>query len=149
MASRAVVAAKHELLTPWCALKLIECKEMRSMPKQQTNDQQPCGYQNDYGMYIETVNTDKYAIVSDERTKPEAPLLIVQVLSMLLRLKIIWNDKIICLNFQIRLMRSFVTSLFQKGCETTEIQRRPPDKSRNLSGMVTLSTCLWMTVFRA
>ena len=77
------------------------------------------------GQKLETVTSFKYldSVITDEGSKPD-------ILSgiALTRLKAVWNDRSISLSSKIRLMRSFVTSIFLCACEswtlTAELQRR-------------------------
>ena len=68
------------------------------------------------------------SVISDKGSKPEILSKIAQTTAVLTRLKPVWNDRSISLSFKIRLMRSFVTSIFLHACEswtlTAELQRR-------------------------
>ena len=65
--------------------------------------------------------------MSDEDSKPEILSRIAQTTAALTRLKPVWIDKSISLSSKIRLVRSFVTSIFLYACEswtlTAELQR--------------------------
>ena len=67
-------------------------------------------------------------IISDEGSKLEVLFRIAQTTAVLTRLKPVWNDRSISLSSKIRLMHSFVTSIFLYACEswilTAEVQRR-------------------------
>ena len=82
------------------------------------------------GQKLETVTSFKYlgSVITDEGSKPEILSRIAQTTSALTRLKPVWNDRSISLSFEIRLMRSLVTSIFVYVCEswifTAELQRR-------------------------
>ena len=79
---------------------------------------------------LETVTSFKYlgSRVSDEGSKPEILSRIAQTTAALTRLKPVWNDRSISLSSKIRLMLSFVTSIFLYACEpwtlTAVLQRR-------------------------
>ena len=66
--------------------------------------------------------------MSEEGSKPGILSRIAQTTKALTGLKPVWNDRSIPLNSKIRLMRSFVTSIFLYACEswtlTAELQRR-------------------------
>ena len=82
------------------------------------------------GQKLETVTSFKYlgSVIIDDGSKPEILFRIVQTATALTRLKPVWNDKSISLSSKIRLMHSFVTSIFLYACEswilTAEVQRR-------------------------
>ena len=82
------------------------------------------------GQKLETVTSFKYlgSVITDEGSKPEILSRIAQTTAALTRLKPVWNDRSISLSSKIRLMRSFVTSIFLYACEswtlTAELQRR-------------------------
>ena len=82
------------------------------------------------GQKLETVTSFKKmgSATTDEGSKPEILSRIAQTTATLTRLKQVWNDRSICLSSKIRLMRSFVTSIFLYACEswtlTAEFQRR-------------------------
>ena len=82
------------------------------------------------GQKLETVTSFKYlgSVITDEGSKPEILSRIAQTTAALTRLKPVWIDKSISLGSKIRLMRSFVTSIFLYACEswtlTAELQRR-------------------------
>ena len=82
------------------------------------------------GQKLETVTSFKYlgSVITDEGSKPEILSRIAQATAALIRLKPVWIDKSISLNFKIRLMRSLVTYIFPYACEpwtlTAELQRR-------------------------
>ncbi|WP_419593839.1 hypothetical protein, partial [Thiolapillus sp.] len=79
---------------------------------------------------LETVTSFKYlgSVITDEGSKPEILSSIAQATAALTRLKPVWIYKSISLSSKIRLMRSFVTSIFLYACEswtlTAELQRR-------------------------
>ena len=79
---------------------------------------------------LETVTSFKYpgSVITDEGCKPEIPARIAQTTAALTRLKPVWNDRGISLSSEIRLKRSFVTSIFLYACEswalTAELRRR-------------------------
>ena len=79
---------------------------------------------------LETVTSFKYlgSVITDEGYKPEMISRIAQTTAALIRLKPVWIDKSISLSSKIRLMRSFVTSIFLYACESwtlkAELQRR-------------------------
>ena len=79
---------------------------------------------------LETVTGFKYlgSVITDEGSKPETLPRIAQTTAALSRLKPVWIDKSVSLSSKIRLMRSFVTSIFLYACEswtlTAELQRR-------------------------
>ena len=66
------------------------------------------------GQTFETVTTFKYldSIISDEGSKAEILSRIAQTTAVFTRLKPIWNDRSIPLDFKIRLMCSLVTFIF-------------------------------------
>ncbi len=82
------------------------------------------------GQKLETVTSFKYlgSVITDEGSKPEILSRIAQATAALTRLKPVWIDKSIPLNSKIRLMCSFVTSIFLYACEswtlTAELRRR-------------------------
>ena len=82
------------------------------------------------GQRHKTVTSFKYlgSVITDEGSKPEILFMIAQTTAALSRLKPVWIDKSISLSSKIRLMRSFVTSIFLYACEswtlTAELQRR-------------------------
>ena len=82
------------------------------------------------GQKLETVTSFKYLglVITDESSKPEIFSRIAQTTAVLTRLKPVWNDRSISVSSKIRLMRSFVTSIFLYVCEswtlTAELQRR-------------------------
>ena len=63
---------------------------------------------------LDCVNSFKYlgAIITDEGSKPEILVRIVQTTAALAKLKTIWNDSNIMLSSKIKLMRSLVMSIF-------------------------------------
>ena len=67
------------------------------------------------GQKLETVTCFKClgSVVTVEGSKPE----IAQTKAALTRLKTVWNDRSISLSSKIRLMHSFVTSIFLYACE--------------------------------
>ena len=82
------------------------------------------------GQKLETVTSFKHlgSFITDEGSKPEILSRIAQTRAALTRLKPVWIDKSSSLSSEIRLMRSFVTSIFLYACEswtlTAELQRR-------------------------
>ena len=82
------------------------------------------------GQKLETVTSFKYlgSFITDEGFKLEILSRIAQTTAALTRLKPVCIDKSISLSSKIRLMRSFVTSIFLYACEswtiTAELQRR-------------------------
>ena len=80
------------------------------------------------GQKLETVTSFKYlgSVITDKGSKPETLSKIAQKTAALTRLKPVWNDSI-SLSSKIRLMCSFVTSIFLCACKswtlTTELQR--------------------------
>ena len=81
------------------------------------------------GQKLETVTSFKYlgSVVTDEGSKPEILFRIAQTTAALTRLKPVWNDRSISVSSKMRLMRSFVTSIFLYACEswtlTAKVQR--------------------------
>ena len=79
---------------------------------------------------LETVTSFKYlgSLITDEGSKPEILSRIAQTTAALTRVKPVWNDRSISLNFWIRLMRSLVTPIFLYACDswtlTAKLQRR-------------------------
>ena len=79
---------------------------------------------------LETVTSFRYlgSVVSDEGSKPEVLSGIAQTTAALTSMKLLWDDRNISLSSKIRLMCSFVTSIFMYACEswslTAELQRR-------------------------
>ena len=82
------------------------------------------------GQKLSTVTSFTYlgSVVSYVGFKPDILSRTAQKTAALTRLKPVWNDSSISLSFNIRLMRSLVTSIFPCGCEswtlTPELQRR-------------------------
>ena len=82
------------------------------------------------GQKLETVTSFHYlgSVITDEGSKPEILSRIAQTTAALARLKPLWNDRSISLSSKIRLVRSFVRSIFLYACEswtlTAELQRR-------------------------
>ena len=76
---------------------------------------------------LETVTSFKYlgSVITNEGPKPEIVVRIAQTTAALTRLKPVWNDS--TLSSKIRLMCSFVTSIFLHACEswifTAELQK--------------------------
>ena len=70
------------------------------------------------GLKLETVTSFKYlsSVITDEGSKPEILSRIAQTTAALTRLKPVWNDRSISLNFKIRLMLSLVTFIFLYVC---------------------------------
>ena len=71
------------------------------------------------GQGLETVTSFKYlgSVITDEGSKPEILSRLAQTTAALTRLKPVWNDRSISLSYNIRLMRSLVTSTFPYVCE--------------------------------
>ena len=84
------------------------------------------------GEKLETVKKFKYlgAMISDEKSKPEVTVRIAMTAATLIKLDIIWNDKVIKLSSKIRLMHSLVNSVFLYPCETwtptAKLEKRVP-----------------------
>ena len=82
------------------------------------------------GQKLETATSFKYlgSVRTDEGSKPEIISRMAQITAALTRLKPVWIDRSISLSSKIRLMCSFVTSIFLNACEswtlTEELQRR-------------------------
>ena len=82
------------------------------------------------GQKLATATSFKYlgSAITDEGSKPEILSGIAQRIATLTRLKPVWNDRSISLSSKIRLMLSFVSSIFLYACEswtlTAELQRR-------------------------
>ena len=82
------------------------------------------------GQKLDTVTSFKYlgSVITDEGSKPEILSRTAQTTAALTRLEAVWIDKSISLSSKIRLVRSFVTSIFRYACEswtlTAELQRR-------------------------
>ena len=72
------------------------------------------------GQKLETVTSFKYlgSVITDKGSKPEILSRIAQTTAALTRLKPVWNDRSISITCKIRLMRSFVTSIFLYACES-------------------------------
>ena len=72
------------------------------------------------GRKLETVTSLKYldSVEPDEGSKPQILSRIAQATTALTRLKPVWIDKSISLTSKIRLMCSFVTSIFLYACES-------------------------------
>ena len=68
------------------------------------------------------------SIITDEGSKPDIFSRIAQTTAALTKLKPVLNDGSVFVSSKIRLMRSFVTSIFLYACEswtvTAELQRR-------------------------
>ena len=77
-----------------------------------------------------TVTSFKYlgAVVSDDGSKPEVLSRIAQATAALTKLKPIWRDNNISFGSKVKLMRSFVISIFLYACEswtlTAELEKR-------------------------
>ena len=71
------------------------------------------------GQKLETVTSFEYlgSVASDEGSKPEILSRVAKTTAALTRLKPVWHDGTISLRSKIRLMRSFVTSIFLYACE--------------------------------
>ena len=82
------------------------------------------------GQKLGTVTSFKYlgAVVSDDGSKPEVLSRIAQATAALTKLKPIWKDNNISLGSKVKLMRSFVISIFLYACEswtlTAELEKR-------------------------
>ena len=82
------------------------------------------------GQRLEEVENFKYpwAIISNERSKPEILSRTAQTTAALSRLKIIWKDKNISLTSKVKMMRTLILFTFLYACErwtlTAEIERR-------------------------
>ena len=82
------------------------------------------------GQKLGTVISFKYlgAIVSDDSSKPEILSRIDQATAALTNLKPIWRDNNTSLGSKVKLMRSFVISIFLYACEpltlTAELKKR-------------------------
>ena len=82
------------------------------------------------GQKFETVTSFEYlgSVITDEGSKPQILSRIAKTTAALTRLKPVWIVNSISLSSKIRLMRSFVTSIFLYACEswtiTAELQRR-------------------------
>ena len=70
------------------------------------------------GQKLDTVTSFKYlgSLITDEGSKPEILPRIAQTTATLTRFTPAWNDRSISLSSKIRLMRSFVTSIFLYAC---------------------------------
>ena len=70
------------------------------------------------GQKVETVTRFKYlgSVITDEGSKPEIFSRKAQATTALTRLKPVWIEKSISLSSKIRLMRSFVSSIFLYAC---------------------------------
>ena len=81
------------------------------------------------GQKLGTVTSFKYlgAVVSDDGSKPEV-LSRIQATAALTKLKPIWRDNNISLESKVKLMHSFVISIFLYACEswtlTAELEKR-------------------------
>ena len=68
------------------------------------------------------------AVVSDDGSKPEVLSRTAQATAALTKLKPIWRDNNIFLGSKVKLMRSFVISIFLPACEsstlTAELEKR-------------------------
>ena len=72
------------------------------------------------GQKLETFTSLKFlgSVIADKGSKPEVLSVIAETTATLKRLKPVWNDRSISLSSMIRLMRSFVTSIFLHACES-------------------------------
>ena len=72
------------------------------------------------GQKLETITSFKYldSVITDEVSKLEILSRLAQTTAALPRMKPIWNDRSISLSSKIRLLRSFVTSMFLYACES-------------------------------
>ena len=70
------------------------------------------------GKKLETVTSFKYlgSVITDEGSKPELLFRLAQTTATLTRFKPVWNDTSISLSSKIRLVDSFVTSIFLYAC---------------------------------
>ena len=86
------------------------------------------------GEKLKTVRSFKYlgAIVTDEISIPEIPSRIAQTIAALIKLKIIWDDKIIDLSSKIKLLCSLVMSIFLYSCETRTLTAKIERKVQTL-----------------
>ena len=82
------------------------------------------------GQKLGTVTSFKYigAIVADEGSKPEVLASIAQATAALTKLKQIWRDNNLPLGSKVKLIRSFIISIFLYACEswtlTAELEKR-------------------------
>ena len=72
------------------------------------------------GQKLETFTSLKFlgSVIADKGSKPEVLSGIAETTATLKRLKPVWNDRSISLSSRIRLMCSFVTSIFRHACES-------------------------------
>ena len=82
---------------------------------------------------LETVTSYKYlgSVISDEGSKPDILTRTAHTTVASTRLKRVWKDRSISLSSKIRLIRSFVTSMFLYACEIMDPQCRPSKKNTN------------------
>ena len=79
---------------------------------------------------VDTLRSFKYlgSVITDESSKPDILSRIAQTTAALTRLNPVCNDRSISFSSEIRLMHSFVSSIFLYTCEswtlTAELQRR-------------------------
>ena len=71
------------------------------------------------GQKLETVTSFKYlvSVITDEGSKPKILSRIAQTTAALTKLKPVLNDGSVFVSSKIRLMRSFVTSIFLYACD--------------------------------
>ena len=78
---------------------------------------------------VSAVTSFKYlgSVITEEGSKPEIFSRVAHTTAALTRLKPVWNDRSISVSSKMRLMRSFVTSIFLYACEswtlTAKVQR--------------------------
>ena len=79
------------------------------------------------GQKLETVTSFKYlgSVTTDEGSEPEILSRIAQTTAAFTRLKPVWNDMGISLRSKIRLMRSFVTSIFLFSQQSSKEKYKP------------------------
>ena len=83
------------------------------------------------------------AIVSDEGSKPEVLSRIVQIMTAVTKLEVIWNDKNIAISSKIRLMYSLAMSIFLYACETWTITA---DIKRRTQALEMRCSCKLLTI---
>ena len=78
-----------------------------------------------YGEEIKEFKTFKYigSIIDNKGSNKEIILRIEQIISVLIKLCMIWNDSIIMLKSKIRFIHSLVSSIFLYACETWTITK--------------------------
>ena len=70
------------------------------------------------------------SVMTDEGSKPEILSRNAQTTTILTGLKPVWKDRSIYLDSKIRLMRSFVTSIFLYACESWTLTEEPQKRIR-------------------